>query len=114
MTMTPATKEVLDRVMHRAMNNGYDLLDKYEAKTYTYLDPHYLHGPGLTQVILTDHDPVPGVGENIAILAAFSLSEILYDHEFARCLWGDVWQIHLQQMVVAPNVVDYLRSNTPQ
>lgn len=62
-------------------------------------------------------------GDNWEPLA---LSDVLYDHDFAKALWGDeyinyivgeshlylvAWQYHLQQMVLADNPVEYLEEN---
>jgi hypothetical protein len=65
----------------------------------------------------------------------FKTNELIYSHEFARCLWGDEpghtflhdfdtnsfpvvgaggvdnWQYHLQQMVIAPDPILYLGEN---
>jgi len=61
----------------------------------------------------------------------WSIKDVIYNHEFAKALWGeeimygvafepdpngetkdygDMWQFHLQQMVIAPDPIDYLRT----
>lgn len=57
-------------------------------------------------------------------------NQIIYSHDFAKALWGDkdtiVWaddqrmetlpayKFHLQQMVISPDPIDYLRENMPE
>jgi hypothetical protein len=41
-----------------------------------------------------------------------ALFEILYDHQFARAVWGDEFKRHLQEMVVSADPLQYLGENT--
>ena len=36
---------------------------------------------------------------------------LVFDHDFARFLFPDDWQSHLQNMVTSPNVINYIREN---
>lgn len=38
----------------------------------------------------------------------YKLRSLIYDHEVAKILWGEDWQSHLQQMVVADEPIKYL------
>ena len=55
----------------------------------------------------------------------FGLEKIIFNHDFAKALFGEeindeeyrytsyeipMWQYHLQQMVISPNPIDYLRT----
>jgi hypothetical protein len=74
-------------------------------------------------------------GESEAQLR-FAAAGIIYNHDFAKALWKDkllrltysvdhfdgnsaewhdlkLWQYHLQQMVIAPDPIAYLRDNLP-
>lgn len=36
-----------------------------------------------------------------------AVRDVLFSHDFAKALWDDGWQYHLQQMVVADDPIDY-------
>lgn len=38
---------------------------------------------------------------------------LVYNHDFCKALWGEKWEHHIQQMVLAPDPVKYLSDNMP-
>lgn len=42
---------------------------------------------------------------------SMKVEELLYDKTFARCLWLDDWQTRLSEMVVADNLMNYLKEH---
>lgn len=34
-------------------------------------------------------------------------AEVLFNHDFARALWGKAWRKHLKEMVVSPDPISY-------
>lgn len=70
-----------------------------------------------------DYDPITGIIKVYFqfknIFYSYSVNDIIYNHGFAKALWGDhlatqtkqAWQYHLQQMVVADDPIKYLGEN---
>jgi len=109
-------KDILERSIQKAIDGGW----------ISKVIPFYT---GRGELIL----------KNIKHLEEYSVEHIIYNHEFAKALWGEPkcicganaigshsilfgsgihstasiggWQYHLQQMVIAPNPIEYLGEN---
>lgn len=75
-----------------------------------------------------DWDAKEMAAEAFDIRPSYSIQEIIFNHDFAKALWGecttwirpntkgklipnDGWQYHVQQMVINRNPVQYLGEN---
>jgi hypothetical protein len=113
-------QEILEKAIKKAIAGGWECIDSgYDHSGYE-VDPEVK-----VKMILE-----PCCAED-----ANSLYELIYNHKFAKALWGlefpgdsadfvpetpewvacnsgyDYWQYHLQQMVIAPDPIKYLGEN---
>lgn len=110
--------EVLTTCITRAIENGWT--------------PPYLDTPAVAGISFSDYKTRIRFG-SIVGGETLAIEEVIFDHSFARSLWGDEWktaeildripetdtyrigtinpswQFHLQALVVAPDRIQYLR-----
>lgn len=94
--------EVLEKAIQKAIDNGWDILSSTERSGFN-VGPSYYGG----WFVQWSDDPED---ENTLIESDI---EVIFNHDFAKALWGEApkrpgWQYHLQQMVVADDPIKYL------
>lgn len=105
--------QTLRKAIEVALKNGWKIGDKAQWN-------------GVTDFITFDFDL-----ECSDKWHQFKVRDILYDHNFAKALWGNqrlletgllgepiaqpqyLWQYHLQQMVISDDPIAYLREHMP-
>jgi hypothetical protein len=102
-------KEVLQKAIEMAIENGYDKELKFVAD-FKENNPFVI-------VFRLDRETDPT-----------DLNTVIFSHDFAKAFWGEKrtekqgsinvpvnlgWQYHLQQMVLEENPIDYLRKFMP-
>lgn len=100
-------KEILEKAIKKSIDNGFDKFPD-----------------GMTRSIKRDTNS----GENVLLFEEdgietkrLAVSTLIYDHDFAKALWGEervyttgdvvydaAWIFHLQQMVIADDPIKYL------
>ena len=120
-----SNREVLEKAIRKAIDGGWkhaNSLDNPDEWTLYDAFPAF-NGEDSTKL---KHPFIELEGWN----DYFSVKELLFDHEFARALWGNElkkaqnfsyywnevgadteWEFQLQRMVISPNPIDYLREN---
>lgn len=102
---------ILHMAVTKAVNNGY--------RPFAYIKTGY---------VMSEDEIESTV---LGIIRVNQTNSIIFDHDFAKALWGDIWsdqmttleqwemtglepnwQRHLQQMVIADNKIKYLGENT--
>jgi hypothetical protein len=122
--MTP--QAILQKAINKAIENGWDILQQYEAPDWWVADfPAGKLNPGDT---VQPHMHIGKQGHYVNMV--LSPRMVLLDHDFAKALWGDKnpegymlhvrgetlateyidgsWQYHLQQMVIADDAIAHL------
>lgn len=110
-------QQILKKAIHKAVEGGWDILGKAEAEGFTVREDAY----GNAYVAWHPNPDSFREEDSVGVLAQ-SWQEIIYNHDFAKALWGDGdgqtighepadWQYHLQQMVIAPDPIKYLGEN---
>lgn len=76
-------RQVLEKAIQKAVDGGWDILDKYEANKFDVqkdvFDGNYMIG------FLANDEPT---GREI-LQQTFHWSEIIFNHDFAKALWGE-------------------------
>jgi hypothetical protein len=100
-------QEILERAIRKALKNGWDM----------FLLAHR------SWRVIYPHRPCLHIGASAHGADAFHYyPDIIYNHDFAKALWGEdryiapdgaisgfsTWQYHLQQMVIAGDPLKYL------
>ena len=96
-------EEILKKAIEKAESNGY-LLDGYEPSKCTWWMECFMVGHYTEFDIIFSHDFAKAFwGEK-----PFGRSEYVSDNDFEE-YEIEVWQYHLQQMVLEENPIDYLK-----
>jgi len=112
-------QQILERAIQKAVDGGWDVLDKYEANQLN-VQQDVFEGNYVVAFLANDEPS----GREI-LQHTFHWTEIIFNHDFAKALWGKstfvhaihhktgepdfpLWQYHLQQMVIAEDPIKYL------
>jgi len=114
-------RQILQKAINKAIGRGWDLFgwkkDKLFNNWEVLTDPY--HREYKQPVLLVWLDD-PECGDMDPILYTYSVSDIVFNHDFAKAFWfldkkknpyfrnGGSWQFHLQQMVLEENPIKYL------
>ena len=116
------SKEILEKAITKAIDGGWDIFEtenrQIEVFEVTY---EQLEDEGSYYA----DAPHPGMFIDIRRNGYFSVEELIFNHDFAKALWGEEWPINqafkrlgmpwwkenLQQMVLAPDPIKYLGEN---
>ena len=103
-------KQILEKAIHKAIDGGWK---EAHGNTLHVLDD------GTIVVVLKRKQ-----GADYAYGTNTSLFNIIYQHDFAKALWGEEpippvvhgheipwWKMHLSQMVISDNPIEYLGKN---
>lgn len=115
--MPKSSNKTLERAIRRAIRNGWTP-NGMPLKQVTVHWPDESDFPN-------DIDLIYIIDDEQGIDAGFlSHDQILFNHDFAKALWGEVpnsgylkaankipWKYHLQQMVIADDPIKYLGEN---
>jgi hypothetical protein len=107
-------EEILEKAIRKAIDNGWQ-----------YLDFDYNGEPGFTKKSHEFFDE-----ERLMFTTDWQTDipvyNVIFSHDFARALWGtkklkwsfneydfgyEAWQLHLQEMVISDDPLDYLGAN---
>jgi hypothetical protein len=114
--------EILEKAIHKAIDNGLPMRHE-KLKSFKY---YKIEVDGYTEDSSVYGNIVQySSGERRIEREWFSIEELIYNHEFAKALFGEkeveylgmkmplskAWEWHLQQMVVSDDPIRYLRDN---
>ena len=85
--------DILRKAVLKARANGYFL--SIDADTMLFLSKDVVCYNGM----ITSRDYLKG---------SFCYYKIIFSHDFAKNFWGKDWQIHLQNMVIYVDPLEYL------
>ena len=104
-------QQVLEKAIQKAIDGGWDILDRYEVSTFS------VHNNGHLL-------PAVWFGEGGNHTQGLVTEQIIFNHDFAKALWGEDgegimhggsgrigWRHHLARMVVAEYPIKYLAEN---
>jgi hypothetical protein len=111
---TMDNNEILEKALRKALNNGFSLDPRYPEDMFEF----EIAGKRIIWYLELLKSPRQAVAES-------SVYGIIFDHDFAKSLWGEdrtdlpygtakiglyrpLWQMHLQQMVIAEDPITYL------
>lgn len=118
-----SNQEILEKAIKKAIDGGWKFpfgANTYEIHKYIKAQPESI-AFGLREGWQDDDDPGHLEGH-------WSIQELIFNHDFAKALWGEKhsahegqfvdgahgmrwipdWQYHLQQMVIADDPIKYL------
>lgn len=121
-------KEILEKAIHKAIDGGWDIVDYTSSK-----DKHKIFNRDFE---VREDGGIYSKGPYRCMECGkpdYTVEEIIFNHSFAKALWGNnfmfveqhnttpiggiarlklpVWQVHLQQMVISDDPIDYLGEN---
>jgi len=125
-------KEILEQAIQKAIDGGFTQ-SKY---FYIGIPPKvsvWMGGEGklsVSQAFSSVPSSLRVVFNSGISIHEYPIEALIFDHDFAKCLWGDyntdyllyyqftaiephllAWQYHLQQMVIAEDPIKYLGEN---
>jgi hypothetical protein len=110
--------EILDQAIRKATDNGWDFLGHIKSRYHSWRPGTF---PG-------QHDFRDANGR-LTDLVEIPSEQIIFNHEFAKALWGEEptwprddgkkadlvnWRYHLQQRVIAEDPIAYLGDRMPK
>lgn len=125
--MSMTNKEILERIIQKAIGNGWAVFDHFDDGNSELWELAETRN-GFFLSLYTD---LSEVREGRSVIAEYHAYEIIFNHDFARALWGEDifirppedfnndssrytlpnWQYHLQQMVISEDPIKYLEEN---
>ena len=100
--MKKTRQAILEVAIQKAIDGGWSRLGTVEVTGYRTSSDQYLK--------------LSVVDDGVAHNDEFEVATIIFNHDFARALWGDAtrdngymdWEWHLQEMVIADDPIEYL------
>lgn len=117
--MIASNEEILEKAIQKAIEGGWSY------RGYDWRIQKDFHGNLYMQGLTSD-------GVEVYDLEQLSVNDIIFNHDFAKALWGNPrinpkplsvtrdevnlstepgWKYHLQQMVIADDPIQYLGAN---
>lgn len=86
--------EVVDEAINKAFVNGWKPLQEGDKSA---------NGLTMAKALLVSKS---------SKIYKYSVVQLLYDHDFAKALWGEKdWKTHVQRMVISKHPINYLKKN---
>lgn len=101
-------QQILEKAIEKAIANGW------ESFTSGIKSIDYRQGMIERNILVTIH------ASDYDVTIMYNLEAIIFSHDFAKALWGEhllaqaygagsyIWEMHLQQMVIADDPIKYL------
>ncbi len=96
-------KDVLERLLVRAHQNGYKFNTTSNLAYTSFLVSSFNSQTGKFTVMLKSDD-------NRQELVYISLALLLFDISFAKSVFGSFWETHLNLLIATKDKVEYIRN----
>jgi hypothetical protein len=87
-------EQIIEKAVRRALDNGWNPFRNVSFEINSYV----------TRIVFTAEGP----SGNPADRVEGSIFGTIFDHSFAKVIWGKDWEKHIQAMVLAEDPIQYL------